>query len=446
MTTEVGTPTEERILQLLHHLDIPQAHFAGRVPSDYTGLAATYPEVFSSLTLVCPVAVDPNMANSFASKLLVFNGDQGPSVQGVRNIMESVSDATLVTLREYSTVGWTDVVADRTDEIGSYMTQFLEKARSPEQGQKALPAEREGEVAGISYRIRGSGPPLVLLPLALAPSQWEPLLPILSQHYCTITLAGAELGPIGLLESRGLAAGYLGMVRNLIEEAELRPGESVLEVGCGSGVLDRWLASHTRGENRITGVDINSYFLREATALSKKEGLEGLIEFREGDAQALPFPDNSFEVTMAITVMEEVDAEQTMSEMVRVTKPGGRIAVVVRAVDMPMLVNLPLRSELRRKIEDPEHRSQWVGEHGCADASLYQRFHQAGLTQVKMFPQLPAFDSSATLFTQGTQTRLLTTLTQGEVREWQTARAEAEAEGTFFIAHPYHCAVGMKPS
>src|SRR5439155_8943013 len=116
-----------------------------------------------------------------------------------------------------------------------------------------------GEVAGISYHIGGSGPPLVLLPLGVAPSQWEPLVPRLSERWCTITLGGAYLGMIGSLEARGRTAGYLGVVRHLLEEARLQPGETVLEVGCGTGVLDRWLARHTERANHIVGIDISRY-------------------------------------------------------------------------------------------------------------------------------------------------------------------------------------------
>jgi len=54
--------------------------------------------------------------------------------------------------------------------------------------------EQEGEIAGISYRVRGAGAPLVLLPLDLSPGQWEPLIPELAARYCTITLSGALLG------------------------------------------------------------------------------------------------------------------------------------------------------------------------------------------------------------------------------------------------------------
>jgi len=155
--------------------------------------------------------------------------------------------------------------------------QQMKKASLPRRGKARLPASRT-----VSAVLA----PLVLLPLFLAPSQWEPLIPRLSEKYRTITLGGIELGAVTILESRGRAVGYLQMVRTLIDETRLRPGETVLEVGCGTGVLDRWLAHDTGGAHRIVGVDINRYLLQEAGALSRKEGLEDTIEYREGSAEA----------------------------------------------------------------------------------------------------------------------------------------------------------------
>src|SRR6266705_1867393 len=101
----------------------------------------------------------------------------------------------------------------------------------------ALPAsglpEQDGEIAGISYRVRGAGAPLVLLPLDLSPGQWERLIPALSAHYCTIVLGGALLGSVASLEERG-RSGYMTVVRGLIDALAIQPGESILEVGCGS--------------------------------------------------------------------------------------------------------------------------------------------------------------------------------------------------------------------
>jgi SAM-dependent methyltransferase len=440
MTEQTALTVDERIRQLLRHLGIDQAHFACRLAPDWAGLATKSPEVISSLTVVGG-SFDPRAVEHLAAKLLVVTGDQGPIAEAVQDSMKRLPGAQLVRLGDYQIRAWSDAAAERTDELVGAMLDFL--ARMTASGPSGIVPlrEGEGEIAGISYRIRGAGPPLVLLPMFLAPSQWEPLVPRLSERYCTITLGGAALGAVAILESRGRSIGYLRMVSTLLEEAELRSGETVLEVGCGSGVLDRWLARRTSGAHRITGVDINPYLLREARALARQEGLEDAIEFRDGNAESLPFADNSFDVAMSVTVIEEADADRMLAEMVRVTKPGGRVAVVARAIDMPFFRNLPLSADLKAKVEASGGA---VDAKGCADAGLYRRMHQAGLTQVKMLPQLAVFDRSEPTILDFMQNDFLTKLSAEEAREWQTARAQAEAEGTFFMTWPHHCAVGTK--
>src|SRR5215471_2804727 len=437
MSTEVELPVEERLLQLLQHLGIERAHVAARGGGDWGGLAAKHPDCIASLTLICPRGMDPSTLSTLAPRLLVLAGDQGRPDEIVRQAVGNLQEATLITLRDYvSPTIYADVVADRTADIGTAMLDFLARMDQVSGTKtRSLPGG-EGEVAGISYRIRGSGPPLVLLPLGVAASQWEPLIPRLSERWCTITLGGAYLGMIGSLEARGRTAGYLGVVRHLIEEARLQPGETILEVGCGTGVLDRWLARHTGGANRIVGLDVSRYMLREAMALAKQEGLEDVIEFREGSAEALPFPESSFDVAMSSTVIQRVEADRMLQEMVRVVKPGGRVAVVGHAHDMPRWVNLALPAALKTKIEAPGWASDRGHSLGCDDASLYRRLRQAGLTQVKMFPQFAAFDEPSRL--QSLQGEILPTLTPDALQEWRTAVAQAEAAGTFFIATPFH--------
>jgi hypothetical protein len=71
-------------------------------------------------------------------------------------------------------------------------------------------------------------------------------------------------------------------------------------------------------------------------------------------------------------------------------EPGGRVAVIVRAIDVPARVNLPLNASLKSKVEVSGLIGAGAVAGGCADASLYQRFHAAGLTELTFFPQLAA--------------------------------------------------------
>ena len=145
------------------------------------------------------------------------------------------------------------------------MLSFLDRHPAPT---VALP-EGDGEAAGISYRIRGAGPPLALMPLDLAPSQWEPLISTLGARCCTITLGGPLLGVVGTLEARGRST-YLGLVRTVLDLVQIRPDEVILEVGGGSGVVLREIARRAAGANPIIDIDINPYLLREAAALAQR--------------------------------------------------------------------------------------------------------------------------------------------------------------------------------
>jgi SAM-dependent methyltransferase len=98
------------------------------------------------------------------------------------------------------------------------------------------------------------------------------------------------------------------------------------------------------------------------------------IDFGEGRGEALPLPDAAVDVALSSTVFEEGDADRMLAEIVRVTRPGGRIGIVVRATDMPFWVNLPLDPALKAKVGGPPGLMR--GEHVVEfQDRLAERFH-----------------------------------------------------------------------
>ena len=292
---------------------------------------------------------------------------------------------------------------------------------------RALPTKSEGE-----------GPPLALLPLSLASSQWDPLLARLSTRCRTITLGGPELGFLAMLESRGRSAGYLNAVKRMMDAAARRgrPG-SRLWVGRAGSLARPVYKGQPHYRRRRQSISPP-----RGQGSRAQQGLADVIAFQEGNAEALPFPDNHVNVALSFTVLEEGNADRMLAELVRITKPGGRVAVMVRAIDIPLVVNVPLHSELKTKVQTPHG---FVGAEGCADASLYRRFHRIGLTHVRIWPQFATFEEPHTPQAQFAHGAILGALTDDETQEWHAGMAETVTDGTYFIAQPFHCAVGTKP-
>jgi SAM-dependent methyltransferase len=288
----------------------------------------------------------------------------------------------------------------------------------------------------------GSGQALVLLPFFLAPSQWAPALPQLSQTFTVITLGGPYLGGVAALEDRARAPTYQAMFRTLIDLLAPAPGETILDVGCGAGSLDRLLARRLGSASAITAMDTNPFLLSEAQFLAKAEGLDRFIRFVPGNAEALPFGDESFDCIFSVTVLEECDADRALAEMVRVAKPGGRVGVIVRSLDLPQWWSVAVPEPIRHKIATPP---QSVGARGVADASLYRRAQTAGLRDLTCFPFLVTLDRPDGPIWRYREDHLLAQLTAAETAVWRAARDAVDRQGLLFMAHPMHCVVGHKP-
>jgi SAM-dependent methyltransferase len=121
-----------------------------------------------------------------------------------------------------------------------------------------------------------------------------------------------------------LASEFLPLAAELVDSADVGPGDRVLDVACGTGNVA--LTAHRRGAE-VTGVDITPAMLEMARERSAT--IDADVEWREGDATALPFDDDSFDVTLScLGHMFAEDPEAAGSELLRVTEPGGRVAYI----------------------------------------------------------------------------------------------------------------------
>ena len=103
-------------------------------------------------------------------------------------------------------------------------------------------------------------------------------------------------------------------------------GDRVIDIGSGVGGPSRYLAA-TYG-CRVSGVDLTPEFVDTATALTRLVGLSERVDFRQGSALALPFPDASFDLAWSQNVAMNIqDRARYYAEMRRVLQPGGRLAI-----------------------------------------------------------------------------------------------------------------------
>jgi ubiquinone/menaquinone biosynthesis C-methylase UbiE len=119
----------------------------------------------------------------------------------------------------------------------------------------------------------------------------------------------------------------------VVELAALRQGLRVLDVACGTGLVARLAAEAVGVDGRVAALDLNPAMLAVASELPAVEG--AAIEWVEGDAQALPFGEASFDVVCCQLGLQFFpDRERALREMKRVLVSGGRaVAMVWREID-----------------------------------------------------------------------------------------------------------------
>ena len=116
-----------------------------------------------------------------------------------------------------------------------------------------------------------------------------------------------------------------------LDKLGIQPGETVLEVGFGTGYCLEKIAQQTGVQGRVVGIDLSTGMQKMANRRLARAGLEKQVELYYGDAAQLPFEDRSFDAVFSSFCLELFDTPEipsVLAEMKRVLKPGGRLSIL----------------------------------------------------------------------------------------------------------------------
>jgi SAM-dependent methyltransferase len=217
--------------------------------------------------------------------------------------------------------------------------------------------------------------------------------------------------------SAGHSAEYFGDTREfwyasdfvalLSQRWRLHEVETALDVGCGVGHWGRLLATKMSSGARVVGIDREQAWVEAARDRAAATGLHERFEYRQGTVESLPFEADSFDLVTCQTVLIHVqDPCAALQEMIRVTRPGGMVAVaepnnVARALLSPDVLADPI-DEVVALVQFQltcERGKEALGEGNNSIGELVPRlFHSLGLEHIhlcqndKASPLIPPYD------------------------------------------------------
>ena len=231
--------------------------------------------------------------------------------------------------------------------------------------------------------------------------------------------------------------------RQSYEKLAIRPGASVLEIGCGNGVDATILAGMSGPAGQVIGIDVSSTMLASARTRKCAGSVPGYVLC---DASNLAFSDGMFDAVRADRVLQHTkDPSIVLREMARVTRTAGKI--VVFEPDWETFILWPGEREVTRNI-----LNFWCDHipSGWAGRSLYTGFSAAGLSDIEVTPislVLTSLPLARKIFDLETTTTLAVQagiVSSRQAETWAEEHSRADAAGHFFSSLTFYLVTGTK--
>jgi ubiquinone/menaquinone biosynthesis C-methylase UbiE len=267
----------------------------------------------------------------------------------------------------------------------------------------------------------------------------------------------AQLEHIGMfttvdaLEDPGVFIGLMDRVQDapdvraaragLLARLDLQPGQTVLDLGCGTGDHTREVAALVSPGGQAVGVDFSASMIGEATR--RQSGSAVPATFEQGDAQKLRFEPGTFDACRTERMLCHVpDHEAALREMARVVRPGGRVGVI--DVDTAGTIidhaDRGITDAFVATLTDTIH-NPWIGR------TLRRLMAEVGLVDIDVRPAVLeiGYGIVEPMIAMHADLLVANGLTPEAVEAWRRDLEYKNLQGTFYMAMTMFSAVGRKP-
>lgn len=179
---------------------------------------------------------------------------------------------------------------------------------------------------------------------------------------------------------------FANELRAMVGTLPIKKGQTVLDMACGDGVYSPWLAERVGETGKVIAVDLVADYLAIARIEAAKSPLSQVIEFVESPIEGLPFEDGIFDlVWCAQSLYSLPEPVAALKHMLRVTKPGGIVAVLEGDTVHHVILPWPVEIELSVRAAE----LQWLARRGRDPSKFYvgrqlrRVFREAGLERIE---------------------------------------------------------------
>jgi ubiquinone/menaquinone biosynthesis C-methylase UbiE len=214
-----------------------------------------------------------------------------------------------------------------------------------------------------------------------------------ASHYTEVDSAADPAALAACMDVVANCGGIDAGRRLVADRLMLGPGAALLDLGCGTGDQTRDLAARVLPGGRAVGMDLSQTMI--GVARQRSAGTDLPVEFETGDAQKLRFDDDTFDACRTERMLIHVpDARAALAEMVRVTRPGGRVGIIDADIESIIFnsTDRPLTRRIVASFAD-SFQNGWIGR------QLAGLMTEAGLVALNVEPYVMLFHTevSATI-------------------------------------------------